>query len=241
MINHYFPQYFLRDVTGGKTGFTYEAGRCIVVVASRAGFRYLAVVMGGANIQADGGAVRNSAKLDARAMLDWAFANITMQQVTETDRAVAEIAVEMARHTNHVQLMPAEQLFAFVPDGVHAGNVFIEPIAEYMPESLVAPVEAGQLVGRARIMFAGTEFAQIDLVAAEDVSRSASLYFVELTRRAVETTIAQVLLIVVLLVIAIYLVVVMIGRSRRKQERQLNVVPGMAARYNEKSKPKKRK
>jgi len=235
MINRYFPQYFLSDVMGGKTGFTGDAGRCIMATASRAGFRFLVIVMGGQDAAVNDGPVRNTAKLDARALLEWAFANITMQQVTETDRAVAEIPVAMARHTDHVQLVPAEQLFAFVPDGVHAGNVLLVPIAEDMPEELVAPVVAGQHVGRARIMFAGAEFAQVDLVAAEDVDRSATLYFVELARRAVQTTIARVLLVIVLGVAALYLVLVLIQRSKKKNERQMSVVPGVTTRYNDKS------
>ena len=226
MINRYHPQYFSPHVSGVKTGFTNEAGHNIVAMASRGGFRYLAVVMRGQRIAlTPDGPLRNTAKTDARALLDWAFANIRMQQVTETDRAVAEIPVDMARNTDRVQLVPSEALFAFVPEGVHSGNVLIEPIPGEMPERITAPVSRGDHVGRARVMFAGTEFAQVDLVAADDVSRSASMYMVELARRAVRTTIARMLLLAVLFVAGVYLAVVVIQQRRRRREKQLRVVP----------------
>jgi len=229
MINRYHPHYFMRDATGLKTGFTTQAGLCIVATASRGGFRYLAVVMRG-QLQAmtPGGPARNTAKLDARALIDWAFTHIRMRQVTEVDSPVADIAVDMARHTDRVQLVPSEALFAFVPDGVHSGNVLVQPIAESMPEYLTAPVSRGQQVGQARVLFAGVEFAQVDLVAAEDVGRSGWMYIVSIARQIVATTVARVLLIAVLFVAGIYFAVILLQKRKKRREKQLRVVPNIA-------------
>jgi len=242
MLNRYHPDYYMSDVSGVKTGNTDQAGDCIAARASRAGFSYLCIVMRGkkAVIPPKTYSV-NTAFTDAKALLEWAFVNIKMRQVTETDKAVAEIPVEMARSTDRVQLVPKETLFAFVPDGVNSGNVLIEPIPEKMPASITAPVTKGQLVGRARILYAGAEFTQVDLVAAEDIGRSATMYFVSLARDFVRTPAAKGLLFAVILAAGIYLGVLVLQSRRKSREKQLRVVPGTAAEHRSGAKPPRRK
>jgi len=222
MVNRYRPHYFMPQVFAGKSGNTAAAGRCVLVTAQQAGFRYLVVVLQG---QEGGSPARNSAFLDARALINWAFANIRMQQVAETDRAVAEVPVELGRNTTHVQLMPAQEVFAFVPQGVHAGNVLIEPIVDTMPESLTAPVQAGQQVGQARILFAGVEFARVDLVAAEDVALSGSQYMVQVARRVAGSLLFQVIAGLIVLAAMLLVGIVLWQRRSKRRKRQMHVLP----------------
>lgn len=227
ITNRYRPHYFMPQAFAGKSGHSAAAGRCVIVAAQQAGFRYLAVVLQG---QDGGSPLRNSALLDARTLIHWAFANIRMQQVAEIDRAVAEIPVELARGTSHVQLMPAQEIFAFVPQGVHAGNVLIEPIADTMPETLTAPVQAGQQVGQARILFAGVEFARVDLVAAEDVALSGTQYMVQVARRVAGSLLFQIIMALIVLA-AIGLIILLLLQRRNKQRRkQMHVLPRVSTR-----------
>ncbi|MCL2446519.1 MAG: serine hydrolase [Oscillospiraceae bacterium] len=220
--NRYRPHYFMPQSFAGKSGHTAAAGRCVIVAAQQAGFRYLAVVLQG---QDGGSPVRNSAFIDARVLINWAFANIRMQQVAETDRAVAEIPVELARGTDHVQLMPAREVFAFVPQGVHAGNVLIEPIADTMPESLTAPVQAGQPVGQARILFAGVEFAQVDLIAAEDIALSSTQYMVQVARRVAGSLLFQIIMGLILLAAVGLAILLLLQRRNKRRRKQMRVLP----------------
>src|SRR5207248_8095637 len=55
-------------VTGGKTGFTDLAGRCLAVSASRSGHQVVAVVLGSQNIA-----------LDGQTLLDYAYGNYEWQ------------------------------------------------------------------------------------------------------------------------------------------------------------------
>ena len=227
ITNRYRPHYFMPQAFAGKGGQTAAAGRCVMVAAQQAGFRYLAIVMQG---QDGGSPVRNSALMDARALIHWAFANIRMQQVAEADRAVAEIPVEFARGTDHVQLMPAQAVFAFVPQGVHAGNVMIEPIADTMPESLTAPVQAGQQVGQARILFAGVEFARVDLVAAEDVALSGTQYMVQVARNVAGSLLFQVMMGLIVLAAVGLVILLLVQRRNKSRKKQLHVLPRVGPR-----------
>ena len=229
MINKYYPDYYSPYVTGVKTGSTDDAGDCVVARASRGGYNYLCVVMRGQKVAVGKETyLKNTAFVDAKALLDWTFANIRLRQVTETGKAVAGVPVEMARNVDYLQLAPAEEIYALVPEGIDSGNVYVEPID--IPESVTAPIERGQVIAGARILYAGEEFARVDLVAAEDVSRSAALYLISLAKQAARSILARALLVAVLLAAGIYLGTLLLQAYRRHRDRQLKVVPDITAK-----------
>jgi D-alanyl-D-alanine carboxypeptidase (penicillin-binding protein 5/6) len=230
MLNKYYPDYYSPNVTGVKTGSTDQAGDCIVARASQGGYNYLCVVMRGQKVVVAGGnsyAV-NTAFVDAKALLEWTFANIRLRQVAEKGKAVGGVAVEMARNVDYLQLVPKEDVYALVPEGINSGSVLVEPIADTVPESITAPIQQGDYVALGAIMYAGEEFARVDLVAAENVSRSATMYLVSLAKQAVRSVLAQALLGAVLIAVGIYIGVLLLQAYRRKRDRQLRVVPDIA-------------
>jgi len=233
MLNRYYPDYYSPDISGVKTGNTDLAGNCIVAKASRAGFHYLCIVMRGQEVQKPGDDYKiNTAMVDAKAMLDWAFEHIQYCRVADPDKAVTEIPVDMARSADHVQLVPAEAISAFVPVGVDSGSVLIEPIPDTMPEKLIAPVDKGRDYGiEASIKYAGEEFARVKLVPANDISRSATMYLVFLAKQAARMLITRILLALVLLVGLIYLLTLYLQKRRKRRERQLRVLPNIDIKY----------
>ena len=224
MINKFYPDYYSPYVNGVKTGSTDAAGDCIVARASKGGYNYLCVVMRGQKVVVGKDSyLKNTAFVDAKALFDWTFANIRLRQVTETGKAVAGLPVEMARSVDYLQLVPAEDVYALVPEGIGSGNVLIEPVD--LPEYVTAPIEKGLPIARARILYGGEEFAQVDLVAAESVSRSASMYLVDLAKQAVRSILARALLGAVLLAAGIYLAALLLQRYRKKRDRHMRVLP----------------
>ena len=229
MINKYYPDYYSPYVTGVKTGSTDAAGDCVVAKASKGGYNYLCVVMRGQKVAVGSDGYRkNTAFVDAKALLEWTFANIRLRQVTEMGKAVAGVPVEMARSVDYLQLVPAQDVYALVPEGIDSGNVYVEPMD--VPESVTAPVEKGQPIASARILYAGEEFARVALVAADDVSRSAALYLISLAKQAARSILARALLVAVLLAAGIYLGSLLWQAYRRYRDRQLRVVPDITVK-----------
>ena len=137
--------------TGGKTGFTNGAGRCLVFSAERDDMELI-------------GAVLNCPTWfdTATVMLDYGFENFRMEKgfdAGETVRAIPVINGEAAA----VNARAEDGLRAAVPVG-GAVDVVIT-----LPESLDAPVHAGDILGTAAIKSGGDVIAQCDLVAADDV------------------------------------------------------------------------
>ena len=224
MLNKFYPDYYSPYVSGMKTGSTDNAGDCVIAKASRGGYNYLCVVMRGQKAVVDSDDyLKNTAFVDAKALLEWTFENIRLRQVTERGKAEAGVAVEMARDTDYLQLVPAEDIYALVPEGVDSGNVYVEPID--LPASVTAPVKKGEPVATARVLYAGEEFARVPLVAAEDISRSAALYLVSLAQKAARSIVARALLAAVLLAAAVYLGTLLWQLYRKRRDRQLRVLP----------------
>lgn len=172
-------EYYVPEVKGIKTGSTTNAGRCIVTTASKNGYSYLAVMMKGPFYDYDkDGYDENFAFMDCKAMLNWIFDNIKLKVVAEPTKIVTVVKVKHARKVDHLRLVPAENCVALVPDNVDSSSVSIEPIPETMPESVVAPIKKGEVIGKAIVKYANDEIARVDLVAAEDVELSYLLLIV---------------------------------------------------------------
>ncbi|MDR1927720.1 MAG: D-alanyl-D-alanine carboxypeptidase [Oscillospiraceae bacterium] len=235
MLNPGIPDYYSKDVTGIKTGTTDHAGDCIAAKASRNGYNYLCIVMRGQKVNVDGdAAMENTAFVDCKALLDWTFDHIRLRQVTTPEKVVGEVPVALARSTDHVQIVPKETLSALVPEEISSGSFLVEPIPGTVPEGLEATVKKGEVICKGQVKYAGEVFATVDLVAAETVNRSASMYLISLAQQAVKHPIAKLLLIAVLLVAGIYLTVLWLQARKKRQQKQMRVLPDISVKSKKK-------
>ena len=151
--------------TGGKTGFTNRAGRCLVFSAEREDMELIGVVL------------NCPTWFDtATVMLDYGFEHFRMERAFdggETVRAVPVINGEDAA----VNAKAEDALKAAVPIG-SAVDIVVT-----LPDSLDAPVHGGDIIGTAAIKTGGDVIAQCNLVAAGNVERvSLKQAFVRLLR-----------------------------------------------------------
>ncbi|MCL2106661.1 MAG: serine hydrolase [Oscillospiraceae bacterium] len=227
MMNSGYADYYSKDVAGIKTGSTSQAGECVAARATRNGYHYLGIVMRGQKVKLKPSdpMEKNTAFVDCKAVLDWAFSHIRLREIAAKDQVVWTVPVTMARSHDQLQLVPNQALSALVPEGVDSGSVLIEPVFEELPASVEAPVKEGEVIVRAQAKFAGEVFAELELVAAESISRSASMYFIALAKQAVRHPIFQLLLAAVILVALIYLGTIWWQGRKKRQEKQMRVLP----------------
>lgn len=139
---------------GGKTGSTDEAGYCISATAKRGDMRLIAVVLG-----ADSGSERFDI---AEEMFDFGFANYRLYPVAERGTKIkGQLPVEGGR-PDGVSLVLDEDLTLLVSKGQEQE---IQLVPE-LPESLTAPVEAGQQVGHVRVELDGRVLAKLPVITA---------------------------------------------------------------------------
>ncbi len=137
---------------GVKTGFTDEAGKCLVASATRGGLHLVAVVMGSPDIWGD-----------AAAILNYGFAKLSAATVARRGDVVRSIRV-VGGDRERLSLVARDDLVVAVSPGE---GERIRTRLDGLDE-LRAPVRAGVTYGRLVAVLDGEDVASVPLVAAQD-------------------------------------------------------------------------
>ena len=202
--------YYHQSVTGGKYTATEKAGECAAVVTNMDGYSYLAVTLGGklSDIDSDG-VKENSCFTDIKRMLNWVYDNIRYRVIASPEQSVAAVSVKAGKDTDKVRLVPEKEISALVPSNVTPAAVMFEIVEGSVKKNITAPVEAGEILGQAKVYYAGIELRTINLVAAQTVERSFSGLIMSKLSDFVGSTFFMVLTILLFLAAAAYLVKIM--------------------------------
>ncbi len=175
MTNASISDYYHKSVTGGKYTSTDEAGECVAVVSNMDGYSYLTVVMGGklTNIDSDS-SKENTCFNDAQRMLNWVYDNIRYRVVVSPEQSITFIDVQAGKDTDKLRLIPEKETSALVPLNVSTASVSFEIVEGSVPSEITAPVKAGTVLGQAKVCYAGEEVTTINLIASQDIERSAA-------------------------------------------------------------------
>ena len=220
MINPNFKTYYLKYAQGIKTGTTANAGRCIISKASKDGYNYLAVVMGAPSEDVTGdGNPDNCAFLECKKIFKWAFDNIRLTKVADPSQIATVVNVNLSWNVDHVRLVPETEVTALVPVGNNENSVLLEVIPEETPQVINAPVKKGEVLGKARILYAEDEIATVNLVAAEGVKMSVILFIWDGIKNLFKSILFQIVFILILLILAVYIGLI-IRRNQKKKRRK---------------------
>ena len=149
--------YHYPGATGLKTGFTSKAMYCLAATAQRDGAEYIAVVL-----HADSSVDRFES---AKTLLNAAFGSYALVPVVPSE-ALPPVTVKLGTADAVQPVLPAD--CAALVEKSKAGKLRCEPV---LPETLDAPVAAGQEIGSLSV-YAGEELIQtLPLCAGQDVAR----------------------------------------------------------------------
>jgi D-alanyl-D-alanine carboxypeptidase (penicillin-binding protein 5/6) len=143
-------------VDGLKTGYIAASGYHLSATAKRDGMRLLAVVMGAQNSQ-----IRER---EALKLLNYGFRNFTMVQPFQEGQAVAKAKVWKGQK-DEVQIYPAETP-AFLIQQSQKNQLKWEIDAS---SDIVAPIKAGQEMGKLVFLVSDQPKRTVALVSREDV------------------------------------------------------------------------
>ena len=222
MLNYGFPDYYYDYCRGIKTGASEAEGQSMISYATKNGYTYLAVALGGPYKDTDeDGDTENQAILDNVRMFEWAFENLSYEIVTKQQQFVTTIPVNYCWEMDNVRLVAKSEVLALVPEGNGSQSVSFEPID--MPESLDAPFKAGDTVCKAKIMFAGRQIGTVELVVAESANMSMLLYLKSAIKRMTASTMFKILIAVAVIFIGIYVTMYIRANRRRRKNRELKM------------------
>ena len=162
--------YYYSYVTVGKTGFTTEAGECLVSCAYKNDLELICVVLGGSVV--NGVPTRFS---ESKTLYEYGFNQFSLKNVANPGDIITEIEVSNATpDTKSLDLAFADSIYALV------NNKDLE--TNYTPEiqlnaNISAPIAQGDVLGKAVYTIDGIEY-ESDIVATHNVEASKLLQFI---------------------------------------------------------------
>ena len=146
-----------RTVDGVKTGYTKEAGYCLVASAERDGMRLISAVMGAAS---DAVRVRESQKL-----LSYGFRYFETHKLYDNEVPLKTSEVRYGS-PNEVSMGVPEAIYVTIPRGrYHDIGATLD-----IPGALEAPIAEGDVLGELHVSLDGEALATSPLIAREAVA-----------------------------------------------------------------------
>lgn len=209
--------YYYKYAKGLKTGFTDEAGRCVVSTASYNGYNYLCVVLG---CTTKGG--RNDF-IDSKNLYRWAFNNFEYKSILDTTKPVAEIPVELSMSTDHLQLYPESSIKSILPTLADESTIYIEP--HLISETVDAPIKAGDVLGTADVIYASQVIGTVNLIAKENIRANIFLRIGRGIKKFFSSTAFKIILSLIIAAVVIYILIVIKLNASTKKRRKVKFVP----------------
>lgn len=157
--------HFYKGVDGVKTGFTSKAGYNFVGTAKRKGMRLITVVMGTPS--------KNRRFTETKKLLDYAYEEYQMKPKLKKGKEISEdLYIQVQNGSKRkVPVVSADTRRILVKDG-EENRYSVQVELKY---ELEAPVQAGTVVGKARILYDGKKIPGVKpvrIVIKEDVEKA---------------------------------------------------------------------
>ena len=220
-------KYYYKFATGGKTGTTTPAGRCLASTAKKGDAEYLCLVFG-AGGDSKG---NNYAFSDTIALYKWCFDNLSVVKVGTTEGAQFETKLRYAWNHDYVTLSVAEDVYAVMPNGADAtvnrdnedGTATGLLVSVDIPDHLDAPVAKGDPAGTAKFFYRDedgvVELATGSVVVYESVDRNFFSFIFTKIGAFFSSTPVLIIFFVLLAALIGFVIYMLIRRSRSNRHR----------------------
>ena len=181
-----------------------------MAAVQKKGHTLVSVVLGAQNPTDSRGNVQRKQFTESKRLLNWGFTNFSDATLLDAETYLQELPVRFSSEASHVVVRPTRSVQVMVPGTYDPER--LELRLRFHRDVASAPIEAGDVLGTVTVIYAGEEYATVDMAAVSDVSFSPFMAFVS----SVNTVLGN---IYVRLLLLIALALVVVGLVRRFQER----------------------
>lgn len=210
--------YYYEYCTGGKTGYTDDAGYCLVSSAEHNELSLIAVVMGAESVKLSNGVTQSQNLSESKRLFEWAFSNFEYKTVIDTKTLISEIPVKMGSGADSVVLCPASQITALLPKDVQESDLDLD--VDIDVEEITAPVEAGEAFGKITVSYDGKVIGSTKLVANSTIDLQRIEYMKNEIGKTMSSPIVKITAVVLLLMIIGYIAFIIRHNAIRRQKRE---------------------
>lgn len=160
-------KYYDERVTGGKTGYTNQGGRCLTVTAQKDGMELLCIVMGAEATYVDEVTLSRFGSFEECAqLLDYAFSGYAYRQVFFDGQAICQYSVQGG--DCDVVTQPAASASTLLPAKVDQS--LLRWVYTPADDVIQAPVQKGQALGIVQVWYGEKCLVQTQMVAMNQVT-----------------------------------------------------------------------
>ncbi len=208
--------HYYQYAKGVKTGYTDEAGRCLVSTASYGGYNYMCILVG---------CPANDTKhfSDSVELYRWAFNNFSFKEVADSTEPVCEMPLELSLETDFVSLYFKEPFITVLPNEADDSTIIIE--TELKSKSVEAPVKKGDVLGKATVIYAENVIGTVDLVAGEDIESSRLLVVIKHIKKFFTSNYMKVFYAAVVILILAFIILCIRLNMGAIKKRRVKYVP----------------
>ncbi len=210
--------YYYQYAKGVKTGFTDEAGRCLVSTASYNGYNYMCILMGCPDSGEKKYHFTESADL-----YRWAFNNFAFKEIANSTEPVCEMPLELSMETDFVSLYFEKPFVSVLPKEADESTIVIK--TKLKAESVKAPVKKGQVLGEAEIIYAENVIGKVNLVVGEDIKANKLLQGVDFLKGIFTSVYLKVIYVIIGIAILIFVIVCIKINYARLKKRRVKYIP----------------
>ena len=195
LLNTY-SRYHYEGTTGVKTGYTGEAGNCIVSTVKKDDFELLVVVLGGESTNKG----LSERYLDCKTLFDYGFNNYSIKTVNEKSSILKQVIISNAtKETQNLNILVKDNIKIFADKNFDVSTLTPEITLE---KKLKAPINANSVVGKITYSYDGKEYSS-DLIAESQVIASNFL---------------PILFRILLIFVVLYLLFLLLKPSKKKKK-----------------------
>ncbi|MCL2661861.1 MAG: hypothetical protein FWE83_00835 [Oscillospiraceae bacterium] len=171
-------RYYYRNSISGRDSATFEGGYSLIAFAEEDGLALISVILG-SNVH-----IFEDESTDIRSysetlrLFQWGYTNFAWRDVLKITDLLDRVPVLHGSGADFVNVRPEEPLSLLLNNAVPT-DVFIRDITIFSKENdepLVAPIEAGEILGEVVISRDGVIYARTNLVANTNISLSGVEY-----------------------------------------------------------------
>ncbi len=169
LINPQSSNYYYPNAIGIKTGFTSQAGNCLIAQSSRDGLDFITVVLNGGTTSSG----LNARFVDAKKLFDYGYDNYTLTKIIEKNSVVSSIEIANAtKETKNLDLIIDKSITVVNNISIDMNNVIPEIS---LRQDLAAPITTGEIIGTVKYKVDDIEYSA-NLLAKSDVIKQNYYY-----------------------------------------------------------------
>lgn len=163
--SNYYPY-----LTAGKTGYTSQAGDCLVSCSYKDDLELICVVLGGKTV--DGISTRFS---ETKTLYEYGYNNYSIKTLLNADDIVTQIEVSNGtKDTKNLDLLASNSINVLLENTISEDELTFEI---NLKEDIKAPIEQGDNLGSVSYVIDGIQY-EINLIASHSVEKSKLLNYI---------------------------------------------------------------